>query len=907
MKAHWMAAPAAVLLLGLGGEPSLDPRETHLADLVQLTFGGENAEAYWSPDGRELIFQATAPTAQCDQIFRLAPGSGQPPQLVSTGKGRTTCAYFSYPAGDRILYASTHLAGESCPAPPDRSQGYVWALYSSFEIFTAAKDGSDLVRLTENEAYDAEATVCPKDGAIVFTSTRDGDIELYRMDADGKNVRRLTEAVGYDGGAFFSPDCSQIVWRASRPKPGAEQEDFQRLLALDLVRPSKLELWVAEADGTHARQVTYLDAASFAPFFFPDGKRIIFSSNYGDPRGREFDLWAVDADGTDLERITYSADFDGFPMFSPDGRSLVFASNRNAAKPGETNLFLARWLDGPPAAEERAADRYQRSVAWLADDAREGRGVATGGLAAAALWLADRFRELGLEPAGEQGGFRQAFPVPHAVELGAGSAVALDGLPLPADAWVPASFSSSGTVEAEVVAAGWGIVLPEQGIDDYAGLDVKGKVVAVRRFVPEGGPFADTQVERRASDLRFKAFTARERGAVGLIVVDLPAGEKPPEEAALPRLDVESGGEAGIPVVALKREVGAALFAGGKRARLAVQLAKKTAPVDNVIGVVRAGAAGRLPGAVLIGAHYDHLGFGPHGSLAPDEHAPHNGADDNASGVAALLEAARQVVAARGQLQRDVWFVAFGGEERGLLGSAHLVRNPPGGLEPTKLVAMINMDMVGRLSGNRLAVLGGESAEEWKVLLPPLCERARIECQLGGDGYGPSDQMSFYTAGVPVLHFFTGVHDDYHRPSDDTARINAAGGAQVAVLAAQTALTLAERPGSLTYRAVAAPPPSGDVRSFGASLGTIPDYAAAEAGRPGVPLAGVRPGSPAEEAGIRRGDVLVELAGHPLASIHDFVFVLRQAKPGQKATAVVEREGRRIELVVTFGAARGRV
>ncbi len=907
MSAYWMAAAAAGLLAGLGGEASLDPHETHLADLVQLTFGGENAEAYWSPDGRELIFQSTAPPAECDQIFRLAPGSGQPPQRVSTGKGRTTCSYFSYPTGDRILYASTHLSGEGCPAPPDRSQGYVWALYSSFEIFTAAKDGSDLVQLTRNQSYDAEATVCPKDGSIIFTSTRDGDIDLYRMDADGNSVKRLTDGVGYDGGAFFSADCSQIVWRASRPRPGAEQDDFKRLLEQDLVRPSKLEIWVAEADGTHARQVTYLDAASFAPFFFPDGKRIIFSSNHGDPRGREFDLWAVDADGTDLERITYSAEFDGFPMFSPDGRSLVFASNRNASRPGETNLFLARWVVGPPLAEERAPDRYLRSVAWLADDAREGRGVATDGLAAAASWLADRFRELGLEPAGEGGGFRQRFPVPYAVELAAGSAASIDGVPLPSDAWLPASFSPNGTVEADVAPAGWGIVLPDHDIDDYAGLDVKGKIVAVRRFVPEGGPFADSQVERRASDLRFKAFTARERGAVGLIVVDLPLGEKPPEEAALPRLDVESGGEAGIPVVALKREVGAPLFAGGKRARLVVQLDKKTAPVDNLIGVVRAGGTERLPGAVLVGAHYDHLGFGPHGSLAPDEHAAHNGADDNASGTAALLEAARQVAAARGQLRRDVWFVAFGGEERGLLGSSHLVRNPTGGLEPGKLVAMINMDMVGRLSGNRLAVLGGESAAEWKELLPPLCDKIRIECQLGGDGYGPSDQMSFYTAGVPVLHFFTGVHDDYHRPSDDTERINAAGGAQVAALAAETALALAARPGALSYRAVAAPPPSGDVRSFGASLGTIPDYAAAEAGRTGVPLAGVRAGSPAEAAGIRRGDVLVELAGRPLASIHDFVFVLRQAKPGQKATAVVEREGRRIELVITFGAARGRM
>ncbi len=242
-----------------------------------------------------------------------------------------------------------------------------------------------------------------------------------------------------------------------------------------------------------------------------------------------------------------------------------------------------------------------------------------------------------------------------------------------------------------------------------------------------------------------------------------------------------------------------------------------------------------------------------------------------------------------------------------MLGSTHLTRAPTPGLDVKALVAMINMDMVGRMQGNRLSVLGAESAAEWRDLVPPLCDRAQLDCSLGGDGYGPSDQTPFYASGVPVLHLFTGVHDDYHRPSDDAGRINAAGGAQVAALAADLAAALAGRGEPLTYKQVAAPAPSGDVRSFGASLGTIPDYAGAEGGKKGVPLAGVRPGSAAELAGMQRGDLLVELAGHPLESIHDFVFVLRQSKPGDKATAVVEREGKRIEMVVTFGVSRGRI
>ncbi len=911
----------AVLLLALPGalaaQPALDPRESHLADLVQLTFGGENAEGYWSPDGKELILQSTHPPYACDQIFRLAIAEPGKLDLVSTGKGRTTCAYFTYPEGERILYSSTHHAGEACPPSPDRSRGYVWPILAEFEIWSALPDGSDLKRLTDNAAYDAEATVCPVDGSIVFTSSRDGDLDLYRMAADGGNVKRLTDTPGYDGGAFFSADCKQIVWRASRPREGAEVDDFRALLAQNLVRPSKLDLWVADADGTNARQVTFLDAASFAPFFFPDGRRIIFSSNYGDPRGREFDLWAVNVDGSGLERLTFTPEFDGFPMFSPDGKLLAFASNRGHGKEGETNLFLARWVPGEAlgpgrtGTEPRAADRFLADVAWLADDLREGRGIGTRGLQASADWLAAELAAIGLEPAGENGTFRQRFEVESAVEVGPGTRLAIDGLAVVEADFRPAPFSASGEVEAEVVAAGYGITSQEHGIDDYAGLDVQGKIVVVRRFVPAGEPFDDTEVERRLSDLRYKAFNAREHGALGLLMVDLPAGDGPADEAPLPRLEVEGPGDAGLPVAAITRAAGAGLFAGGHRARLAVDLKRKKESAENVLGVLRAGPAKgqpqEAPGAILIGAHYDHLGLGGRSSLAPDVAEPHNGADDNASGTAALLEAARQLVARRAELRRDVYFAAFSAEETGILGSTHLTRAPTPGLDVPALVAMINMDMVGRMQGNRLSVLGAESAAEWRELVPPLCLEAKLDCSLGGDGYGPSDQTPFYAAGVPVLHFFTGVHDDYHKPSDDTGRINAAGGAQVATLAAEVAAALAGRSGKLTYKQVAAPAPSGDVRSFGASLGTIPDYAGAEGGKKGVPLAGVRPGSAAELAGMQRGDLLVELAGHPLESIHDFVFVLRQAKPGDKATAVVERGGQRIEMVVTFGVSRGRI
>lgn len=348
------------------GEPfEAVPGETHLRNVRQLTFEGENAEAYFSPDGTRLIFQRTereldpaapddgpspaagpADTAghggACDRIWTLDLATGER-ELVSTGTGRTTCGYF-FPGGERIVYASTHLVSEQCPAPPDMSRGYVWAIYPGYDLFVADADGSNLERLTETEGYDAEATISPVGDRMVFTSVRDGDLELYTMNLDGSDVRRITNRPGYDGGAFFSPDGSKLVWRAHYPE-GDELAEYRALLAQGLIRPHALEIQVAAADGSDVRQVTDNGAANFGPFWHPDGERIIFSSNMDDPAGREFDLYMIHEDGTGLERITHTADFDGFPMFSPDGRYLVWGSNRNPSHDGNTNLFIAEWVE----------------------------------------------------------------------------------------------------------------------------------------------------------------------------------------------------------------------------------------------------------------------------------------------------------------------------------------------------------------------------------------------------------------------------------------------------------------------------------------------------------------------------------------------------------------------------------
>ena len=318
------------------------PGEKHLANIRQLTKGGENAEAYWSFDGEDLVLQSTRDGAACDRIWRI-DGALTGPTLtqISSGAGRTTCAYF-LPGDEKVIYASTHAAAPECPPKPDFSRGYVWPLHPSYDIYVANRDGSGVAPLIASPGYDAEATVC-KDGSIVFTSTRDGDIDLYVSDVDGRNVRRLTDEPGYDGGAFFSPDCSRIVWRASRPE-GAALEEYRGLLKENLVRPSKLEIWTMKADGTEKRRVTSLGAAAFAPSFFPDGKRILFATNHADPKGRNFDIWAVNLDGSDLEQITHYPEFDGFPLFSPDGKRVVFSSNRNGTERGETNVFVADWV-----------------------------------------------------------------------------------------------------------------------------------------------------------------------------------------------------------------------------------------------------------------------------------------------------------------------------------------------------------------------------------------------------------------------------------------------------------------------------------------------------------------------------------------------------------------------------------
>ncbi len=328
------------------------PGEDHFANVKQLTFGGDNAEAYFSYDGKYIVYQRTEKDKgiACDQIWmgKLPQKKGDvfSPKLVSTGTGRTTCAFF-YPDGKHILYGSTHLGSADCPPTPDRSKygnKYIWPIYESFDIFKADTSGKIVQQLTTTAGYDAEATISPKGDKIVFTSMRDGDLELYTMNLDGTNVKRITNTLGYDGGAWFSPDGSKIIWRASRPNTPEEIKEYKELLAENLVAPTHMEVFIANVDGSNARQVTSLEQANWAPNFTPDGKHFIFCSNHEYKRGFPFNMYLADMDGRNISKISRDKGFDAFPMFSPNGKKIIFSSNRNNGGTRDTNLFLADWV-----------------------------------------------------------------------------------------------------------------------------------------------------------------------------------------------------------------------------------------------------------------------------------------------------------------------------------------------------------------------------------------------------------------------------------------------------------------------------------------------------------------------------------------------------------------------------------
>ena len=571
------------------------------------------------------------------------------------------------------------------------------------------------------------------------------------------------------------------------------------------------------------------------------------------------------------------------------------------------------------AADTGAADvaRLRQHVEYLAHDDRMGRGVDTAGLVAASDYIAERFAAFGLQPAGDAETYFQGFDATVGVEIVGDNTLSVRDRSWVVDTdWRPYAFSASGRQTAPLVFVGYGISAPEYDWDDYAGIDVRGKIVVALAMEPgqddSTSAFEGTSPTAHAN-LYSKAVYAREHGAIGMLIVVGPSTES---DDGLARLRQTGAASSGILCAQIRRSTLAEALpefdVATEQASIETQRAPQSRPLEtpcmlavdlrrertelrNVLGIV----PGRDPHrAVVIGAHYDHLGMGGTGSLAPDAHEPHNGADDNASGTAALLELARRFATAPTPPSQTLVFAAFSGEEIGLAGSEHYVEHPAFPLEFTS--AMINMDMVGRLRDDKLSILGAGSATEFAALIDSANSvEPSLDVRASGDGYGPSDQMAFYKKNVAVLHFFTGAHSDYHKPSDDAHLINYAGLARVTDLVFRVTVRVMQRP--LTFVGQAEPAGDTGVGGFRTWLGTIPDYGQAE-DLVGVLLADVRAGGPAAVAGVQGGDLIVRIDNMDIRNIHDYMHVLNTHKPGETIHITVQRDGERVTLDAVLGS-----
>ena len=942
-----------------------DKEKDLLTNTRQLTFEGRRAgEGYFSADGTRMIFQSERDAANpFYQIYLMDLDTGDV-QLVSTGSGKTTCAWI-HPDADKVLYASTHedpearrkMQAELEFRAAGKQRRYSWDYDEHFEIFEQNLTTGKRHNLTNSLGYDAEGAYSPDGSRIVFASNRraytdemsleekatfEHDksfmMDIYLMNADGSDVHRLTDAPGYDGGPFFSFDGRKITWRRFS-KDG-----------------SRAEIFTMDLDSGEERQLTRMGVMSWAPFFHPSGEYLVFASN---KEGfANFELYLVDAAGAhEPVRVTYTNGFDGLPVFSPDGKKLSWTSNRTTGK--QSQIFLADWnhaqarrllgLDGalPPEYTVVEADLDKTGAAIDPNDLRmhverltaddmEGRLTGTRGERLATAYVADVFRQLGLEPAGDDGSYFQSFSFTAGAELGNRNRLVVERGPESVDAtlereWVPLALSRNGRVEAsEIVFAGYGIVAPDAGeipsYDSYGNLDVTGKWVMVFRYQPESVPASWRRHLLHYSDLAYKVSVAKQRGAKGLIVVRGPTAGSDTELVEL-KMDANSA-TTSIAGISVSDELAGRMLASAGRELVELQGSLDTgdthpgfglsgvtlsAEIDvvrvakrgrNVIArLVADGSPGKPP--VLIGAHVDHLGRGEtSGSLAKKEERGeiHRGADDNASGVAALLEAAQYLAALKEQgklgAKRDILFATWSGEELGTLGSSHFAQQmaAEGDLRG-KISAYLNMDMVGHLQ-ERLYLQGTGSSSAW----PREIERRNVPVGLAiatqEDPYLPTDTTPFYLKRAPVLNAFTGAHEDYSSPRDTADKLDYEGIRDIARLMTGITRSLARSEEELDYLEVNRKKGGLSRKHLRAYLGTIPSYGQDEVVK-GVKLQGAVKGAPAEKAGIRDGDVLVGLSDMKIETIQDFMQALAGLKIGEETSVTVLRDGKPVELQVT--------
>ena len=948
-----VAALAAVSLPATAADGGLD-EGTFLDRTRRLIYEGKRSgEGYFSADGGRLVFQSERrPENPFYQIYLLDLATGDTRE-VSTGIGKTTCAFIR-PDGAEILYGSTHHDPRSAELQQQeldfRASGqerrYAWDYDPEMDIYTVPMAGGEPRRLTNARGYDAEGAYSPDGEWIVFASTRDAwnreldereanllEVdpayfgEIYVMRADGSEQTRLTNTPGYDGGPFFFADGSRIVWRRF-------SEDG--LIA---------DVWSMKPDGSDQRQLTDFGAMSWAPYQHPSGQYILFASN---KLGFEnFEVFIVDTEGSkEPVRVTYTDRFDGLPVPSPDGHQLVWTSSRHGGDGGQ--LYIADWNheaalaaleaspnrtpSGRPAAPADPRSTLESHVTTLASPEFGGRLTGTEGEQRAAAYLVKQLATLGAEPLPGEDDLLLDFEFTSgARDTGSTLLIEAEGgaVSFSDQTQIQAlGFSDATEVEGEAVFAGYGIRVPDSqdfGYDSYATLDVSGKIAVVLRYVPEDLEGEARAILNRYSGLRYKALTAREAGATGLLILTGPRSPNAGETIPM-AFDTAAAGS-GVAAASIGSEVADALFAGtgrgleeiqksfddgnphnagfalpGVRVTLKTAIERERATARNVVAVLPGGKAETLARPwVVVGAHYDHLGLGRGGnSLArPDEKdAIHLGADDNASGTAAVLEAARQL----GELghDRNVALAFWSGEELGLLGSADFVDDAV--IPADQIAAYVNLDMVGRVRDNRLTVQAVGSSPDWAGLVEAANVPVGFDLGMQTDPYLPTDTSSFNNAGVPTVNLFSGSHEDYHRPTDTPDRINYDDLERVARFAALLTRRAANRAEPLAFVKVERTLQQGGSRdTVRAYTGTIPDYASEVEG---LLLGGVMEGGPAAEAGLEAGDVIVEFAGQTIANIYDYTYALDAVKIDEPIEVVYLRDGERHTTTLTPRARR---
>ncbi|MEY4615721.1 MAG: hypothetical protein RJB66_681 [Pseudomonadota bacterium] len=910
----------------------------------QLTFEGtRSGEGYFNKDGTELIFQSERyKNNPFYQIYKMNLKTGKT-DLISTGKGQTTCAWI-HPSGKKVLFSSTHLD----PKFDDKvkaefalrkqpTQKYSWSFDENYDIFEKDLGSGQLKKITTAKGYDAEGAYSPDGQWIVFASNRAGYkkgelsedskkrfeadpsylMDIYIMKSDGSNLKQLTNHLGYDGGPFFSHDGKKITWRRFTPDGRSA------------------EIYSMNIDGSDQKALTRMNVMSWAPFFHPSGQYVIFTTNL--LGFQNFELYIVDAEGKqEPVRVTYEEGFDGLPVFSPDGRSLAWTKRNNK---GESQIYMANWdhaaamralnLDPEPLSSvelkpEISIDDLKVNVNYLASKAMQGRLTGSPQEKAYSDEVAKLFKKWGLKSAPNTKNFINKFDFLSNVTLGEKNELTLNNrkLELGKD-WNPVSFSQSGDFKsAPVVFAGYGMVAPATEkfaeYNSYKGIDVRGKWALVFRDIPN-----DVAGEFRYhlnfySRIQHKVTVAKNLGALGLIVV---SGPRVAYKQKLPTFQFEGSlSDSSLPVVNIDDKVAEEILSKSDRSLEKLQKALDdgsfqegfdlenstlSAIVDlhpvrsvghNVIAMLS------VPGAkqtVVVGGHGDHLGLGIAGvSLATSAMTDkiHYGADDNASGVSAVLELAHYFARNPQGLKTNLVFAVWSGEELGNLGSKNYLQ----GLKKIKsnnpkIKAYLNLDMVGRLKDS-LYVQGLGSSTEWRKTIEALGRQHRISIVAQDDPYLPTDAMSFYVEEkVPVLSLFTGSHLEYHTPLDTVDKINFEGLHLITGLAKDAVMQASTK--NIAYRAVESNHNTMPGRKFRVYLGTIPDYS--QEGVKGVRISGTSEKSPAEKAGLKAQDIIVELAGQKIENLYDFTYALQMVKPGAEVRIKVMRNQNAVDLKIT--------